>query len=60
MYVGLGIWAPHREGIIDLGSDQSGVSSLSYALMFGAKISSYEAHGPVCLGGNILDMDVLG
>ena len=38
-----------------LGSNQSIVSSLSYASMFGANISSYEAKGPtcICLDGHI-------
>ena len=58
IYVGLGIWAPDRRCILDLGSKQSTVSSLSYALMFYANISAYEAHGPICLGGRILDMSI--
>ena len=38
--------------------DQSIVSSTSYALMFGAGISSYKAQDPICFGGHILNMGV--
>ena len=54
------IRAPHRGDILDLGSDESVVSNLSYALLFGANISSYDAQGPICLGGHILDMGIPG
>lgn len=54
IYVGLGIWTPYRGVILDLESDQSIVSSLSYALLFGAGISSYDAKSPIHIGGHIL------
>ena len=56
IYIGLGIWAPHRGGKLDLGSNKSIIGCLSYAFMFSASVSTYEAQGPVCFDGHILDM----
>ena len=42
IYVELGIWAPHKGGILHFGSNQSVVSSLSYALMYDANFSPYD------------------
>ena len=39
-----------------LGSNMSILGCFSYAFMFSAYVSTYEAQGPVCFDGHILDM----
>ena len=52
----MGIWAPHRGGILDLGSNKCIIGCLPYAFMLSAYVSTYEAQGPICFDGHILNM----
>ena len=52
----LSFYFPHRGGILDLGSNKSIIGCLSYAFMFSAYVSTYEAQGPICVDGHVLDI----
>ena len=40
----------------EFGSNKSIIGFLSYASMFSAYVSTYEAQDPICFDGHILDM----
>ena len=50
------VYRLHTGGILDLGSNKSIIGCLSYAFMFSVYVSMYEAQGPICFDGHILDM----